>query len=51
MIVRKVLSCIAPGATPEKRKAPDGRLEGHIHMPSHNAAHQDQSPEKAKKKS
>jgi hypothetical protein len=50
MIVRKVLSCIAPGATPEKRKAPDGRLEGQIHVPGHDAARQDPSPEKATKK-
>jgi hypothetical protein len=49
MIVRKVLSCIAPGATPEKRKAPDGRLEGQIHVPGQDVAHQDPSPEKTKK--
>jgi hypothetical protein len=49
MVSRKVLSCIAPGATPEKRKAPDGRIEGQIHVPCREAAPPDPSPVKAKK--
>ncbi len=49
MIIRKVLSCIAPGVTPEKRKAPNGRLEGQIHVPFQDVELQDPSPVKAKK--
>ncbi len=44
-----VVSCITPGATLEKRKAPDGSIEGQIHVPGQEVALQDPSPVKAKK--
>jgi hypothetical protein len=49
MIISKVLSCIAPGATQEKRQAPDGSIEGQSHVPGQDVALQDPSPVKAKK--
>jgi hypothetical protein len=33
MVVHKVLSCIAPGTTPLKRKAPDSSVDGQIVVP------------------
>jgi hypothetical protein len=51
MVVRKVLSCIAPGATPEKRKAPDSSVDGQIKVPGGQAGAQAASPVSKKHKS